>query len=218
MNKTLSGKAILAAVDNAVTRRWEHALTTAAAATGTTEERVAQVADRIQRELTAAGAAAGGVAALPGAGTLTSLGTTGAELAFFTMRSADLVLAIGAVHGHTEADVDQRRAWVLAVLAFGAGAAAGYEDLVGGVGRRVGRGAARALPKQAIEKANERLGRRLIARWGIRRGAAAAGHLIPFGIGAAVGAGINWLSVRGLAKATDRFFRELPADLAAHPD
>jgi len=33
-------------------------------------------------------------------------------------RSADLILAIAAVHGHTEPSVEERRMWLLSVLAF----------------------------------------------------------------------------------------------------
>jgi hypothetical protein len=210
-----AGWVILSAVDRAVETRWDRALQTAAATTASTvEDRVAQVGRQVARELAATGAAAGGTAAVPGVGTLTAFGTATAELAWFGLRTADLVLAVAAVHGHTEAEVLDRRAWVLSVLAFGESAAAGFTAAAGEVAPVLGRNVTGAIPTEWIRAVNRSLGRTILTKWGTRRGGVALGRLLPFGIGAAIGGSANYLSVRAVTRQAHAFFRDLPPMLA----
>ena len=58
---------------------------------------------------------------------------------------------------------------------------------------------------------NRYLARKLVTRFGAREGAAALGHLLPFGVGAAFGGATNWFMARGIAKDAMRLFRQLPA-------
>jgi hypothetical protein len=210
-----AGWVILSAVDRAVETRWDRALRTAAATTAASVEgRVTEVGRNVARELAATGAAAGGTAAVPGVGTLTAVGTATAELAWFGLRTADLVLAVAAVHGHTEAEVLDRRAWVLSVLAFGESAAAGFTAAAGEIGPVVGRNVTGAIPTEWIRAANRSLGRTIITKWGARRGGVAIGRLVPFGIGAAIGGSANYLSARAVTRQAHAFFRDLPPMLA----
>lgn len=211
------GKAVLAVVDKAVDTRWDDALRFAREAPGATPEAKAKaIATHFTRQLAGLGAAAGGTAALPGVGTLAAIGTTTAELAAFAFRASEMVMAIGAAHGHTAATEDQRRAWVLAVLAFGDDAAAGYASIVSSLGGAKALAAAQGSSSW-FRTVNRYLGRKLVARFGAREGAAALGRLLPFGIGAAFGGGANWWLARGIAKDATRLFRQLPADLVALP-
>jgi hypothetical protein len=215
--KGVPGKAVLAVVDKAVATRWDDARRAAREATGPTPEaRAAAIAQQFTRQLAGLGAAAGGTAALPGVGTIAALGTTTAELAAFAFRASEMIMAIGAAHGHTAASEDQRKAWVLAVLAFGDDAANGYSSIVSSLG-----GAKALAASQGgsgwFQSVNRYLGRKLIARFGAREGAAALGRLLPFGIGAAFGGGTNWFMARGIAKDAARLFRQLPSGLEALP-
>lgn len=133
------GEVVLAAIDRVVSSRWDGARRSAAATTGTRDERVAQLKRAFARELGTAGAAVGAVAAAPVVGTAASLGTAAAELGWFTLRAGDLILSIAAVHGHTEPSVEERRAWVLSILAFGDSAAATFTKLAGEAGKGLGR-------------------------------------------------------------------------------
>jgi hypothetical protein len=204
------GRVVLGVVGNAVDTRWDAARAVAASAEGTTErERVHAVTTRYVRQLAAVGAAAGGTAAVPGVGTIAALGAATAEVGVFAHRAAEMILAIGAAHGHEGADGEERRAWVLAVLTFGESAAAELGAVSAALASEAAAGAARD-GSSWFESVNRYLGRKLLARWGARRGVRWLGRLLPFGIGAAFGAGTNYAIARRLAHHADRFFANLP--------
>jgi len=203
-------KAMVEAIDKAVTKRWARALDRAAATTGTVDERVAQVTDAFRKELVGAGAAAGAVAAAPGVGTAAAIGTLGAEIGWFVMRAADLIMTIAIIHGRTEATVEERRSWVLAILAFGEDAAKEFGALADRmqVGPVSGKGL--KVPLEVLERVNANIGANLLSKFGTRRGAIAAGRILPFGVGAIIGGGANYAMVRSLSKNADNFFLASP--------
>ena len=197
-------ESLLGGVDRAVELRWDDALRRAATVPGAdVAARVKHVTDAFARELGLLGGATGAAAAVPGPGTVASLTASFAEVGWFTLRLADMILTIAALHGHDRAAVEERRAWVLSVLAFGDGAAKGFTDLAGSVGK--------SGPSAAWRMINNRLRRRVVSRLGTRFGATRAGRLLPLGIGAAVGGTANYVAVRAVARQADRFFRVLPA-------
>lgn len=204
------GRAVLEGVERAVDARWDQALARAAASEGLPhEQRLDDVRRTFQRELAALGAASGGLAALPGAGTGTALAAAAADIGWYTMRLADLIMTVAAVHGHREAEVEERRAWVLSVLAFGSGAAVGLERAAREVGRNLGTRQLGLVSASTLRVLNRSLSGRLLRRYGTRRGAAAFGKLLPFGIGAAIGASGNAWGVSVVVRHADRFFRDL---------
>lgn len=204
------GEVVLAGVDRVVSGRWEGARRTAAATTGTRDERVAQLKRAFSRELGTVGAAAGVVAAAPLVGTAATVATAGAELGWFTLRAGDLILAIAAVHGHTEPSVEERRAWVLSILAFGNSAAATFTKLAGEGGKGLGAKATARIPAEVLRRMNRSLGRTVVTKYGTRRGAIAVGRALPLGIGAAIGGTANYMLVRAIGRHADSFFVHLP--------
>lgn len=205
------GKAVLAGVERAVDARWDLAVSRAAESAGqSVDERIDELRGSFQRELAAVGAASGGIAALPGAGTGAALATAAADIGWYTMRLADLVMTVAVIHGHEQATVEERRAWVLAVLAFGSGAAAGLDVAAREVGKGLGTRQIGSVSGTTLRMINRRLSTRLLRRYGLRRGAATFGKLLPFGVGAAIGAGGNAWGVGAVADNADSFFRGLP--------
>lgn len=204
------GEVVLAGVDRVVTQRWEGARRAAAATTGTRQERVAQLKRSFSRELGAMGAAAGAAAAAPVVGTVASLGTAAAELSWFSLRASDLILAVAAVHGHTQPSVEERRAWVLSVLAFGDSAATTFTRLAGETGKGLGAKATARIPPEVLLKMNRSFGRTIVTKYGTRRGAIALGRVLPLGIGAVVGGSANYALARAIARQADAFFALLP--------
>ena len=212
------GLVLLEAVDRAATTRWDAAVRRANGAPGATvEERAAAVTRTFARELAVAGAATGGAAAVPGVGTATAMAATAADLGWFTLRIADLILTIAALHGHQRATVEERRAWILSVLAFGEGSAAGFARMAGEVGHDLGRKAVGRIPAGALRAINRRLARSVLTRFGTRRGVLTLGRILPFGIGAAVGGSANYTSVQAIGRHADNFFRSLPHELPPAP-
>lgn len=217
-----AGKALIEGIDRAVEHRWDEALELArdTAPGASPEVKSEAIADPIKKKMTALGAAAGATAAAPGVGTTAAMGALAAELGVVALQITDMVMAIGAAYGHTDASADERRAWVLAVLAFGEDAAEEFATLARDIGLKLGDSAAIEMATEAVEggagqvvtidalrRINAALVAQVLRKWGARRGAATLGKLLPFGIGAAVGGSANYLLLRELSNQTDDFFR-----------
>ena len=168
------------------------------------------LSDQFARELGMAGAAAGAAAAAPTVGTFATLAATTTELAWFTARAGDLVLTMAALHGHPNPTIDERRAWVLAVLIYGGSARDGLARAINEASTGVTLAGERRIPLATLQTANRLMGRRLLRRYGTRHGVAALGRLVPLGVGAIIGGTTNYVAVRGLARSADEFFIRLP--------
>ena len=222
-----AGKALIEGVDRAVVARWDEAqqLAEETAPGASPEVKAREIATPIKRSMTALGAAAGATAAAPGVGTGFAVGALAAELGVVALRTTDMVMAIGAAYGHTDASSDERRAWVLAVLAFGDDAAEEFTTLARDMGLKVGDGKALEIAGEAIgggagqmatidalRRINSQLVAQVLKKWGTRRGAATVGKLLPFGIGAAVGGSANYIMLREFSKQANRFFSSYDRD------
>lgn len=199
---------MLDAVDKAVTSRWEAAVRAAERTRGTRQERIDQLTRRFSNELGVLGAAAGATAAVPGIG-FVSLAGAAAELSWFTLRAGDLILSVAAVHGHDDASVEERRAWILSILAFGDSAAPTLVNLAGDMAKRLGSRATSQVPATTLRRVNRVIGRTVVKRYGTSRGLLAMGRAIPFGVGAAVGWSSNRSLARRISGQADAFFTEL---------
>ena len=203
---------MLGTIDEVSSNRWEAAVKRAAAQPGRIRpEKIKALTDSFAREVGAAGAAAGVVAASPAFGTGATLLTATAELAWFTARAGDLILTIAALHGRPDPTVDERRAWLLAVLIYGGSARDEFARAVNEASTgMVAVGPDRRLPIGAIQLANRVMSKALFRRYGTRRGIAALGRMIPLGIGAVIGATANYAAIRALSRNADEFFSRLP--------
>ncbi|PIE32905.1 MAG: hypothetical protein CSA55_02610 [Ilumatobacter coccineus] len=204
-------RTMLSAIDEVSANRWEAAKARAAALPGDLRpDKIKALTAAFSRELGAAGAAAGAAAAAPAVGTTATLVATLAELAWFTGRAGDLVLTMAALHGRSDPTVDERRAWVLAVLIYGSSARDELSRALNSASTGVTVAADDRIPVATIQATNRLMSRALARRYGTRRGLAALGRLIPIGIGAAIGGTTNYLTIRHLADHADRFFTRLP--------
>jgi hypothetical protein len=202
---------LLDTVDEVSASRWEAAKERAASLPGDIRpEKLEALTRSMARELGTAGAAAGAAAAAPMVGTGATLAATFTELAWFTGRAGDLVLTIAALHGRDDPSVDERRAWVLAVLIYGSSARDGFARAVKEATTGTAAAADGRIPVATLQMANRVMARALARPYGTRRGILALGRLIPIGIGAAVGGTTNYLAVRKLSGHADRFFAKLP--------
>lgn len=213
------GKAVLQGVDKAVEERWDRAVRMAAEAEGNTvDQRIRSISKRFRRELGTMGAASGAVAAAPGLGTSAAAAALVADLGWFAMRSTDLIMTIGAANGLTHSTVEERRAWVLAVLAFGEEAAEQFAGLlteidvstaIGGerlTARLASMAGSDAATLDALRRINTSLATTVISKYGSRRSLLAVGKLLPFGVGAVVGGSANYTMIRVVSTQARRFF------------
>ncbi len=204
-------RGMLDAIDDVSAHRWDAAKQRAARLSGDIRpEKVEALTRSMSRELATAGAAAGAAAAAPTVGTAATLAATMSELAWFTGRAGDLVLTMAALHGRDDPTVDERRAWVLAVLIYGSSARDGFARAVNEATTGMAVAADGRIPVATLQMANRVMSRALVRTYGRRRGVVALGRLLPVGIGAAVGGGTNYVAVRTLARHSDQFFARLP--------
>lgn len=204
-------EAMMKEIDSIATNRWEAAVKRAAELPGDLRpDKVRALRRRMARELTAAGAAAGAAAASPLVGAAATMLTATAELALFTARAGDVVLTLAALHGRSEPTVDERRAWVLAVLIYGPAAHDGLSKTLAEAqtGRPLAAGG--RLPMTTLQTANRLLSKHLLRRYGTRRGLVALGTALPLGLGAIVGGGANYRSITALVDHASTFFSRLP--------
>ncbi len=200
-------RTILDAVHTAAETRWEPAQERAAGLFGVThEQRLIAVRKHFQKELVGLGTATGAVAALPGAGTATAIGVGLADIGWVTVRNADLIFTIAALHGHTEADVEERTAWVLAVLVFGDAAAASFEALA----RELGKKAASVATSATMKKMNRIMAKKVFKSYGTKKGVLALGKALPFGVGAVFGGVSSNRALKALIHDADVFFARIP--------
>jgi hypothetical protein len=208
------GSQLLDAIDQAVETRWDAARRRATSIEGVgRDERVDALTRSIRTELGIAGAAAGGAAAIPGVGLATASAAFAVELGWSTLRLADLILTIAAIHGHDRATVDERRMWVLSILTYRGGAASVVANLADELAGP--RSTTRTVSRRSLQRMNAIMGRTIMSRYGARRGVAALGRAVPFGVGAAIGYGINARVVTTTAKHAHAFFTDFPITLDA---
>jgi hypothetical protein len=166
-----------------------------------------------------AGAAVGGVASVPGIGTTFAVGLSVAETAAFLDATAVFAFATAEALGHRIGDMPRRRAIFLSALlgdeavALAGRAADGTRD---GWAARVA-----ALDDESVDEINRTAEKWLLTRFGPRQGLLVVGRLVPFGIGAAVGAAGNAVTAKGVIVRIRSAFAggpvPVPLELAQSP-
>lgn len=117
--------------------------------------------------------------------------------------------SIGIAYGHDSASIAERKAWVLAVLSRGRGAATRIEGLAGAVGAEGGARLVKMINASQLDTVNSKLASKMLARVATEQSAARLGRLLPFGIGAGIGAAGNVMIVRSVAKSAKLFFADV---------
>lgn len=176
----------------------------------------AQIAKRLEKQyiraVTAGGGATGGLAMVPGIGTVASLGVSAASVGAYLEMTALYAQSVAELHGVSTEDPDKTRAMVMAlmlgedgealmgqVLAKGgkAGMANSNWGLMLGSGSAQGTTVTRTLRNMFIK------------RFLKRQSGAFIGRALPFGLGAIVGGGANYALARTVVKSTQEAFGEL---------
>lgn len=187
----------------------------------TDDQLVERIVRRFSRELGVVAAMSGGAAAVPGAGTAAAVLTAGAHVAYSVSRLGEMVLAIGIAYGHDAASFEERKAWVLAVLSMSRGAVAGLDGLAAKIGAEGGAAALASLTGAQLESINSKLAAKVVAKLSTDAAVSRLGRVLPFGIGAGVGAAGSIAIARSVARQARRFFRpndphaSMPIDVTA---
>jgi len=170
----------------------------------TPAEVLASVERQYLTSVVALGAGAGVTAAAPGFGTAVALLINVAEVGAFIEASALFCLAVADVHGVHVNDLERRRTLLLAVL-MGDGGSKVVQKLAGRTGTYWAKSIANGVPLSTINAVNKVLGPRFVTRYGTKQGVLVLGRDLPFGFGAAIGAGGNAafgrLAIQGARRA-----------------
>ncbi|MFE6864503.1 hypothetical protein [Nocardia sp. NPDC057668] len=167
----------------------------------TNEQLVKKLETSFLSGVVASGAATGGVAAVPGAGTVAALATVGADTSWFLTASIAHVLSVLRVHGIHLTDLEHQKAVVLTVLAGGSGSTF-VGKAAGRTGAHLGSLLTKSVPNSTIQAVNKVLGRHFVTKMGTKSGVLVIGKAAPFGIGMAIGAGGNLVMAKGVIKTT----------------
>lgn len=143
-----------------------------------------------RRRVAGTGAISGAAAIAPGLGTALALGTVTSQAVYALEQEVELVLGVAMVYGHDVRGSEGRVLEALVVVSLASGAL--------------------KLRENVLVASTERLALRLVGKALTRtvasRATRAAGRLIPLGVGLAVGAGFDWVTVTALGRAAMRYY------------
>ncbi len=210
------GKVALTAVDHVAVKRfadaealYERAISARphADAHGVATE----IIRRVARELGAAGAVSGAMAASPMIGTSVSLATGAADVGLAFGRLTSMVLAVGLAHGADLSNPEERRRHAYAVLSGSGDQLTPGERKAGelkkqlgqqALGTRRGRGPTGGVGNVITTKVAEKM----VAKLATQEAAIKIGSLLPLGLGAGVGAVGNRALVFSVGRTAVKYF------------
>ncbi|HEX2300885.1 MAG TPA: hypothetical protein VHH34_20650 [Pseudonocardiaceae bacterium] len=176
--------------------------------TASPAEIIATLEKQYLAAVTGAGAAMGGAAAVPGAGTGVALVLSAGETAIFLETTTLFALAVAEVHAIDLDEVERRREVVLTVV-LGDG---GSLLVRGAAGRdQWGRLLADLVPMSSISALNTALCHWFMNLYPRNRKVLTLGKLLPFGLGAGIAAAGNHAFGRMVVSASRRVFGSPPA-------
>jgi hypothetical protein len=201
---------LLPVVDRLVEQRYSSAVHDVAALRGefpdeSPDELANRIIRRYARELAMGGAVTGGAAASPVAGVAVAAASAGADATFSVGRLGEMIMAIGLVYGHDTTTVDERRAAILTIMGLADGAAVGMSGLAARAGAKGGARVLQRIPT-APPSATAGAGRKALAKLSSTKGPWSLAALVPYGIGAGVGAAGNALLARAVGRASKEYF------------
>lgn len=169
--------------------------------------------------VTSGGAAVGATAVVPAIGTGVTLALSGAETLGFLESTTLFAQSIAELHDMPVTDPDRARALVLTLILGSEGTA-----LLKQLSKQAGGGGAtrtefwgelltKSLPQAAIGPTVDRLKSAFLHRLATHGSASIVGKALPFGIGAAVGAGGNYVLGRRVVTGARRAFGAPPSSI-----
>ena len=169
-----------------------------------------QLADRLirrcARDLAVGGAVSGGAAASPVAGVTVAAASAGADATYSTGPPSARLMGLGRAGRRRAARAEERAGWIWAVLGLSEGAAVGLTGLAARVGARGGARLLSRLPTATQAAANASMSRKVMSRLSNGRGPWSLAALVPYGIGAGVGAAGNAVLAQSVGRAAKQYF------------
>ncbi len=164
---------------------------------------------------TSGGAAVGATAAIPGLGTTAAVGVAAAETAGFLEGTALFAQAVSEIHGLPVKDANRANVLVLGLMLGQDGKklverfnkqSGGPEAMLGNWGSVV----TKQLPGPFVDLLFRRLRKTFFRKFAARAGGSFVGRLLPFGVGAVIGAVVNSQMARKVAEEANDAFGPAP--------
>jgi hypothetical protein len=162
---------------------------------------------------TGIGVVAGLPGTIPGLGTFAqacaTLGIAGGEAAILLRNVARLQYTVAGLYGH-DLFAPERLDELLIVAGLESGAILPARE----AGKRVGTKIAvkqfdRHVSGAMLRKLNTKLGTTVLAKYGTKRGGLALGRMLPFGVGATIGGGVNLVATKSFGRAILRYYGQI---------
>jgi len=209
-DRRLDEQSLVPFVDRIVEHRYGAAVDEVATLRGrfpddSPEELANRLIRRYAKDMALGGAVSGGAAASPIAGVAVAAASAGADPTFSVGRLGEMIMAIGTVYGHDTTTVDQRRSAIVTIMGLADGAAVGVSGLAARAGAKGGARVLQRIPSTPAP-ATATARRRALSKLGATKGPWSLTALIPYGIGAGVGAAGNALLARTVGRAAKDYF------------
>lgn len=164
-------------------------------------------------KLTGVGVVASLPSAIPGLGTAIQVGVTATSMTGETWLILRNLTAMQLmVAGLTEHDVldTERKNELIIVWGVETGAIVPAKEAMKRVGTKVAiKQFNERVSGTVLRRINQKLGTTVLTKWGTKRGGIALGRLIPAGVGAAVGGGMNYLTAKSFGSACLKYYCEI---------
>ena len=172
----------------------------------TSDQLARQLIRSTRRRVAATGALSGAAAIAPGFGTALALGTVTTQALYALEQEIELVLGIAMIYGHELKGSDERVLEALVVVGITSGAVKLREDVLVAGGERLAVSLFRRLPALVLERGGGHVITRILGRIAISGAGRVASRVIPLGVGIAVGAGFDYITVTGLGRAAMKYY------------
>lgn len=182
----------------------------------TPEELIRIIRRRYLALTTTGGAAVGATAAIPGLGTAAALGVAAAETAGFLETTALFAQSISEIHGLPVRDKERANVLVLGLMLGpdGKNLVQKFSKSSGGTDSVLGQWGAvvtKQLPAPVLDLLLRKMRKTFIRKFATRAGGSVVGRVLPFGIGAVIGAVVNGNMSRKVAHEADLAFGPAPS-------
>jgi hypothetical protein len=167
----------------------------------------------ITMKLTGAGVVAALPGAVPGLGTAAQVAATGgsmtAETYMILRNLAAMQFIVAGLYGH-DVFAPERKEETAIIFGLQTGVIQPAKEVGAKLGTKIAvKQFNRHVSGAVFRKINQKVGTTVVTKWGVKRGGIAVGRLIPFGVGSAVGGGMNYLSARGFGRAVMTYYDDL---------
>jgi hypothetical protein len=162
---------------------------------------------------TGVGVVAGLPGTIPGLGTFAqacaTLGITGGEAALLLRNVGRLQFTVAGLYGH-DLHAPERIDELLVVAGLQSGLILPARE----AGKRVGTKIAvnqfnRHVSGALLRKINLKLGTTVVTKYGTKRGGVALGRMLPLGVGATIGGGVNLVMTKSFGRAILRYYDQI---------